>query len=96
MKNIRNKPCPCGSGKKHKKCCGDAAVLSATRQADNEEFMRRLKERSEKRQAELDAARESGRPVRTGSRYGMNHGTTMMLALAAAAMMPAPSRRRNS
>lgn len=19
----RNEPCPCGSGKKHKKCCGD-------------------------------------------------------------------------
>jgi len=21
MANTRNKPCPCGSGKKHKKCC---------------------------------------------------------------------------
>jgi len=25
----RNHPCPCGSGKKSKKCCGDAAVLAA-------------------------------------------------------------------
>ena len=23
----RNDPCPCGSGKKFKKCCGDAATL---------------------------------------------------------------------
>jgi hypothetical protein len=22
----RNDPCPCGSGKKYKQCCGDAAV----------------------------------------------------------------------
>jgi uncharacterized protein YecA (UPF0149 family) len=22
----RNEPCPCGSGKKHKKCCGAAAA----------------------------------------------------------------------
>jgi hypothetical protein len=22
----RNEPCPCGSGKKHKNCCGKAAV----------------------------------------------------------------------
>jgi diacylglycerol kinase family enzyme len=26
----RNAPCPCGSGKKHKKCCGQAAKSAAT------------------------------------------------------------------
>ena len=26
MKTGRNEPCPCGSGKKFKKCCGLAAV----------------------------------------------------------------------
>lgn len=25
----RNEPCPCGSGKKHKKCCGASGVLEA-------------------------------------------------------------------
>ena len=25
----RNDPCPCGSGKKYKKCCGAGGVLSA-------------------------------------------------------------------
>ncbi len=25
----RNDPCPCGSGKKYKKCCGSAGVLYA-------------------------------------------------------------------
>ena len=25
----RNDPCPCGSGKKYKKCCGSAGVLHA-------------------------------------------------------------------
>lgn len=24
----RNAPCPCGSGKKHKRCCGDEEQLS--------------------------------------------------------------------
>ena len=27
----RNDPCPCGSGKKHKKCCGKIARLDAVR-----------------------------------------------------------------
>jgi uncharacterized protein YecA (UPF0149 family) len=25
----RNDPCPCGSGKKYKKCCGASGVLEA-------------------------------------------------------------------
>lgn len=56
--NIRNKPCPCGSGKKHKKCCGDAAMLSAKRQAEEEAFMRRMEENALKRQQELDEAKK--------------------------------------
>jgi hypothetical protein len=27
-KHDRNKPCPCGSGKKYKKCCADEANLT--------------------------------------------------------------------
>lgn len=27
----RNKPCPCGSGRKFKKCCGNAAIIDAPR-----------------------------------------------------------------
>ena len=30
----RNAPCPCGSGKKYKKCCGQTAALPATPPAD--------------------------------------------------------------
>jgi uncharacterized protein YecA (UPF0149 family) len=26
----RNSPCPCGSGKKYRKCCGDAALKNLT------------------------------------------------------------------
>jgi SEC-C motif len=27
----RNDPCPCGSGRKYKKCCGDPVKLAAER-----------------------------------------------------------------
>ena len=34
MKPQRNQPCPCGSGKKFKRCCGNAAALSAAYQME--------------------------------------------------------------
>jgi len=33
--NIRNKPCPCGSKKKAKRCCFNEAVLAKQRQDAN-------------------------------------------------------------
>ena len=30
---LKNAPCPCGSGKKHKKCCGETSLLSTLRRS---------------------------------------------------------------
>ncbi|MFZ0371433.1 MAG: SEC-C metal-binding domain-containing protein [Halobacillus sp.] len=38
MKAGRNDPCPCGSGKKYKKCCGDKKVVSLTGTVVREEL----------------------------------------------------------
>jgi hypothetical protein len=32
----RNEPCPCGSGKKYKKCCGAKEAVSITHVIENE------------------------------------------------------------
>lgn len=37
MKIGRNDPCPCGSGKKHKNCCGATASRPSTRPPENED-----------------------------------------------------------
>lgn len=60
--NIRNKPCACGSGRKHKKCCGDPVMLSAKRVAEHEEFMRQLRESAAQRERELLEKRKAGVP----------------------------------
>jgi len=53
MKNIRNKPCLCGSGKKEKKCCGSAKLLADLRNAQirrlREEMVAAIEKRSRKR-----------------------------------------------
>jgi hypothetical protein len=43
MKPERNKPCPCGSGKKHKKCCG--SVVSVREQSQREIERRKVEYR---------------------------------------------------
>jgi len=48
MSNIRNKPCSCGSGKKHKKCCGSAEGfnrIQAEKAAKLEEWKRERSQR---------------------------------------------------
>lgn len=30
---VKNAPCPCGSGKKYKKCCGETSLLSSLRRS---------------------------------------------------------------
>lgn len=39
--NLRNRPCPCGSGKKHKKCCGnvDGTLLLGRAQKVNSKLI---------------------------------------------------------
>jgi Flp pilus assembly protein TadB len=56
--NTRNKPCACGSGKKSKVCCKSPAALSRKRQQENEELARRIKERAEQRQKEVETIRK--------------------------------------
>ncbi|MFC7062443.1 SEC-C metal-binding domain-containing protein [Halobacillus seohaensis] len=38
MKVGRNDPCPCGSGKKYKKCCGNSKVIEFPTQIVNNEL----------------------------------------------------------
>ena len=59
----RNHPCPCLSGKKYKKCCGDPAWLSQKRKEDDARFFAALKKKEEERKAEQEA--EHPRHART-------------------------------
>ena len=50
MKVSRNSPCPCGSGKKYKKCCmgqDEKAAAEARREAEESEQQRQLAEAAE-------------------------------------------------
>lgn len=45
MSAPRNSICLCGSGLKHKRCCGNEAKKSADRQFENQEMIRRIEQR---------------------------------------------------
>lgn len=49
-KTPRNSQCPCGSGKKFKKCCGDAALLSAKYHENKARWKAALQKRMEERE----------------------------------------------
>jgi hypothetical protein len=49
MKTPRNHPCPCGSGKKHKRCCGSAESQMRARR----EYQERLERVREARRQRL-------------------------------------------
>lgn len=51
-KTPRNSQCPCGSGKKFKKCCGDAALLSAKYHENKARWKAALQKRMEERECE--------------------------------------------
>lgn len=91
--NIRNKQCACGSGKKHKRCCGDEAKLSEQRHEQNRQFMEKLRARAEKREAEEKRAEGT---MRFGRRPPIPIGLLMALAGASAAFTGGaiPPRRR--
>ena len=44
MKIGRNQPCPCGSGKKHKKCCLNKPVKKLSEQEIQLEALRKILE----------------------------------------------------
>lgn len=61
MKLGRNDPCPCGSGKKFKKCCQDQAVVSAAVQRFQENYATRLTAHQEQtHQQMIEAMKANG------------------------------------
>lgn len=54
----RNGPCPCGSGKKLKKCCARGEVISRKYKEEKEAFYAYLRKRSEEKAAEEEAYKE--------------------------------------
>src|ERR1700761_4194759 len=69
MKIGRNQPCPCGSGKKYKRCCGDLDARRAASVAARAQDMARALEQH--RAAELIRQRQQGhgRPI-IGAKVG--------------------------
>jgi len=57
--NLRNKPCPCNSGKKYKKCCGDEAKLNEARRLAEARQMEIVRARAAERQREEDERRKA-------------------------------------
>jgi hypothetical protein len=48
MKTERNSPCPCNSGKKHKRCCGSVEAQEAALQARREQWKRQEEARRQR------------------------------------------------
>ena len=64
MKVRRNQPCPCGSGKKFKKCCGGVnAAGSSPPMADRAQEMRRILDRHEAAERIRETQQGLGRPI---------------------------------
>lgn len=57
--NLRNKPCPCNSGRKFKRCCGSEAAINEKRRKEHEAFVAGVKAREEERRSERERDRIS-------------------------------------
>ena len=57
--NLRNKPCPCNSGKKYKKCCGDEAKLNEARRVAEAHQMEIVRARAAEREREQEERRKA-------------------------------------
>jgi hypothetical protein len=79
--NLRNKPCPCNSGKKYKKCCGDEATLNEARRVAEAHQMELVRARAAERQREEDERRKASPGAFTYRRSPMM-GLVMLAALA--------------
>lgn len=90
MKQQRNQPCACGSGKKFKRCCGNEAVLCAQREEAWKLAREQRAERAKKAREEMDRALEHGAassvPFGRGRRTNLMAGILMAGALAAIPM----------
>jgi len=64
VKQERNSPCACGSGLKHKKCCGSGAAVSKKYHDDKEQLMERLRENRVRREKEDSERSAQGLPTR--------------------------------
>lgn len=54
--NMRNKPCPCNSGRKYKKCCGDEAKLNEARRVAEAHQLEIVRVRAAEREREQATA----------------------------------------
>ncbi len=83
MKIDRNAPCPCGSGKKAKKCCHGAVAHERNRLARLEAERQRREEAALEREEELRALELGRETERQRRRRG-----ALSVALAMAAIAP--------
>ena len=86
MSANRNQPCPCGSGKKAKRCCEDIVAKEMAQQKAWEDWVANGKKRAEERAA---AEREEYNRKQSGNgpyTYKRSPGLSSSLVFAAAAM----------
>jgi hypothetical protein len=86
--NLRNRPCPCNSGKKYKKCCGDEAKLNEARRVAEARQMEIVRARAAERQRQA-AARTAESPGAFAYRR-----SPMMAAVILAAALAGGGRTR--
>lgn len=79
--NMRNKPCPCNSGLKHKKCCGSKAALNAQHREAEAKQLGIVRARAAEREREQEERRKASPSAYTYRRSPMM-GTVMLAALA--------------
>lgn len=65
----RNSPCPCGSGKKSKRCCGSSVIEKAMRDAEVEQQRARVAESD--RMDALDPRRKRDRLLNLAVLFGI-------------------------
>lgn len=63
MTSPRNKPCPCLSGAKFKKCCGSQAVIAEKRAKEQAERVQRAREEERERLREAAVSRNRQFPA---------------------------------
>jgi len=61
MSSMRNKSCPCQSGRKFKRCCGSEAALSEQRRNQQEAELAAMRARAEERERREAMIRENDR-----------------------------------
>lgn len=87
MKNIRNKPCPCGSGKKEKKCCGSAKLLADLRNEQIRKWREEMVAAMEKREIEERERKEAEKEYREKNKNRSSVPPSLLLASLASTVL---------